>query len=156
MTNEFLTGEKFSSGYRFEFKHPDPLEDRFSVFEKKFLKKSVLHVGCVDHLPVIEAKMRRNTWVHNRIANVTSRCIGFDINGEGIAALRSLNVEDVYEFDACSGQHESTQDQIWDFMFIGEVLEHIDNPVDFLSRIRREWMGRVNKLVLTVPNAFLC
>lgn len=154
MTDKFVAGEEFSTGYRFEFEQCQPLEDRFSVFEKKFHNKNVLHIGCVDHLPVIERKMKKNVWVHNRIAQVSRKCIGFDINGPGITALRRMNIDDVYEFDVCSGQHESTKGESWDYMFMGEVLEHIDNPVSFLADILDAWKGRVKKIVLTVPNAF--
>jgi hypothetical protein len=36
----------------------------------------------------------------------------------------------------------------------GEVVEHIPNPVSFLSRFRENYGDVVDQIVITVPNAF--
>ena len=138
MSDKFLAGEEFSTGYRFVFEQYQPLEDRFSVFEKMFYNKNVLHIGCVDHLSEIKRKMKKNVWVHNRIAQVSRKCIGFDINGPGITALRRMNIDGVYEFDVCSGEHESTKGEPWDYMFMGEV-----GPLGDLATFEKKWRDTV-------------
>ena len=42
----------------------------------------------------------------------------------------------------------------WDLVIIGEVLEHIDNPVHYLRSIREKYKEFAKQLVITVPNAF--
>jgi hypothetical protein len=39
-------------------------------------------------------------------------------------------------------------------MILGEVLEHIDNPVLFLSALRTKYGQYVKHMIITVPNAF--
>ena len=132
MADEYLSGAKFSTAYKFDFTSDWSLQDRFIVFERLFKDKNVIHVGCVDHLPVIDEKIQSGRWVHGRITQLAKRCIGFDINAEGIVLLRSkYRVDDVFAFDVCTGIHESAQGIDWDYLFISEVLEHVDNPVEF-------------------------
>ena len=45
-------------------------------------------------------------------------------------------------------------DEMWDYMILGELIEHVDNPVAFLRTIKQKFQGKVNKIIITVPNAF--
>jgi hypothetical protein len=40
----------------------------------------------------------------------------------------------------------------WDYLILGELLEHIDNPVLFLSQIRQKYGKVIDKVLITVPN----
>lgn len=152
---QYLTGEKFSTSYRLEFEDQHALESRFDFIDREFSGRDVIHVGCVDHLPVIDRKISTDRWIHGRITDVAKRCIGFDINSEGIEYLKQKHsITNVVYHDACEGPPEDLGEGQWDYMFIGEVVEHIDNPVQFLSTIRKRWDGKVRQLVLTIPNAF--
>ena len=132
-----------------------PLEDRLTAFKKLFLDKNLIHVGCVDHEDLLEKKISTNQWIHQHLIDISARCVGFDINESGIATLRDqYHIENIYSFNVCSGQHKSTLGSIWDSMFLGEVIEHVDNPTMFLSDIYENWKGAVKQLVLTTPNAF--
>jgi hypothetical protein len=39
-------------------------------------------------------------------------------------------------------------------MILGEILEHIDNPVIFLNAINKKFSSHVERLIISVPNAF--
>jgi len=39
-------------------------------------------------------------------------------------------------------------------MVLGEILEHVDNPVDFITRLRIKYKDKIKGLIITVPNAF--
>src|SRR5258706_11279749 len=43
-------------------------------------------------------------------------------------------------------------DKTWDFAILGELLEHIDNPVSYLREIRQKYQHAIEKIILTVPN----
>jgi hypothetical protein len=43
---------------------------------------------------------------------------------------------------------------LFDYALLGEVVEHIDNPVSFLKKIRENLMDTVEKVIITVPYAF--
>jgi 2-polyprenyl-3-methyl-5-hydroxy-6-metoxy-1,4-benzoquinol methylase len=42
----------------------------------------------------------------------------------------------------------------WDYMILGEILEHVDNPCDFLKTLNRLYRNNVDKIIISVPNAF--
>jgi len=41
----------------------------------------------------------------------------------------------------------------YDNILLMHTLEHLDNPVEVLSRIKKEWLARNGRLFLVVPNA---
>ena len=40
----------------------------------------------------------------------------------------------------------------WDYAILGELLEHIDNPVSYLGEIREKYQHVIDKIIITVPN----
>jgi len=42
----------------------------------------------------------------------------------------------------------------WDVVVLGEVLEHVDNPVLFLQTLNKQLRFFADTLIITVPNAF--
>jgi len=42
----------------------------------------------------------------------------------------------------------------FDYLLLGEILEHFDNPVDFLTALRKKHFPQgVRRMIVTVPNA---
>ena len=57
--------------------------------------------------------------------------------------------------DICSSASQAfIGDNRWDVLLIPEVLEHIGNPVSFLQTIARLHGRWIERIILTVPNAF--
>lgn len=44
--------------------------------------------------------------------------------------------------------------QRWDYAILGEILEHIDNPVSYLNAIQQLYSDCLIRIVITVPNAW--
>ena len=42
----------------------------------------------------------------------------------------------------------------WDFVLLGEIIEHVDNPVDFLKSIKDKFKPFSKKIIITAPNAY--
>ena len=150
-----LTGVTFSNGQGFEITADErvvPL--RLDAAEDLVRGKRVVHVGCVDHVPLLSAKIDQDLWMHGRLTRAAATCVGVDVNAEGIAALQELGYDNVFVGDITHPDSFVEPSTRWDLLFLGEIVEHVDNPVDFLSSIRRAWEGRVDEVVLTVPNAF--
>jgi hypothetical protein len=40
----------------------------------------------------------------------------------------------------------------WDYILLAELLEHIDNPIDFLMKIRKKFRSNVEDIIISVPN----
>lgn len=156
----YLTGNKFSSGLtiRYDWNDDDYVyESRFQLLSRLVRGKKIIHVGCVDHDPsLVDHKIARGKWLHKVLCEEAKRCMGVDINAEGIRYLKeNLGYADVAKLDITSQEVGPLLEEKWDYMLLPEVLEHIGNPVDFLSKIRSNLAENVEWLLITVPNAFM-
>lgn len=154
----FISGKKFSNGVRFK-----PLADaydkpgRLDYLEEISRAKRVIHFGFADHVPLIPEKIRQNKWLHKRLQGVAKEVVGLDLDSESVRYCKEeIGVEGIYAFDvfkdALPGEVASGR---WDIVVMGEILEHVDNPVEFLETMHRVFAPVAKQLVVTVPNA-LC
>jgi len=125
---------------------------RFDLARELTAGQSVLHVGCVDHLPLIDDKIAAGTWMHEVLTRSAARCGGIDVNAEGIEQLRERGYGDLYVGDVSNPSDELLADG-WGLLFLGEILEHTDDPIGFLRGIRESWGTSVDRVIVTVPNA---
>jgi hypothetical protein len=151
-----VAGNAFSERLKADIDQPAPPRHRFEVIESLVRGTNVVHVGCVDHLALVAEKIRTGTWFHGRLSQVANRCIGIDINREGVAELRSeYDVQNVFYGDVAADRNiGAIRDGTWDYLILGEVLEHVDNPVGFLAAVAANYADRVDRIIVTVPNAF--
>ena len=150
---KYLEGSLFSSIYQFKIKGESNSLDRIALVRKLVSGKSVLHFGCVDHLPLIESRRKSGKWLHEILANVCSNVVGIDINEEGIAYMQQAGFETYNSNVITEHPPEQILSKKWDYIVAGEVLEHIDDPVMFLSAIRAKYGSCTEKIIITVPNA---
>lgn len=153
----YLTGESFSSGLEINFEYDEDdyiYQSRADILSKLCLDKKIIHLGCADHASVIKRKLKRNKWLHKKLCDAAQRCYGVDISQEGIEIIKGLGYTDVAALNIIEDTSEIIFSEKWDYMLIPEVLEHVNNPVSFLEAIRKKYKGVVDKLVITVPNAF--
>lgn len=155
----YLRGETFSSGRHFKL----VCDEADTVYRSRVdwlidlcRGRRVIHVGCVDHSPdILSRKRRRRKWLHAELVAVTARCYGVDIEEEGVRFMREhLGFTDVAAGDILALDTPPLRDTDWDQLLLGEVLEHVDSPIEFLRTIRQRFTGRVRELIITVPNAF--
>ncbi len=154
--NQHLSGAMFSEGFKLTIQEDNLFESKFDYVKRELSGKNVIHVGCVDHVGLVEEKIAKNTWMHKCISGVANNCIGIDINQAGIDLLKEkFGCQNVYFHDLLG------QDQLpeilstnWDIIFLGEILEHVDDPVLFLKSIHQKYSPYIKSIVITVPNAF--
>jgi 2-polyprenyl-3-methyl-5-hydroxy-6-metoxy-1,4-benzoquinol methylase len=152
----FLKGEKFHDSFRF------PLATtkgsgvhRVEFLQKMVRGKKIIHIGCVDHLPLIDEKRKQGVWLHDILSASADKCIGVDINQEGCDYLKKIGIKDIFCFDIIRDAiPDEIKNQNFDYVILGEIIEHVDNPVEFLSSLRRKFSGLVREMILTTPNAF--
>jgi predicted TPR repeat methyltransferase len=114
----------------------------------------VLHVGFADHSPLIDEKRRSGAWLHDRISEVAQRAVGVDIDAEVVEMLKAKGVQDIYALDVTQEVTEpAIRDTAFDLVILGEVLEHIGNPVAFLQGLKANFGRPGQRLLVTVPNA---
>lgn len=152
---QHISGKKFSDGVKIIIANDnEPLIDRFEIIESICKNKKVIHLGCVDHLPLIDQKREKNLWLHSRLCECSSKCLGIDINKEGIEYVRSIGFKDVVYANILTDTIDEIEQKYWDYLIMGEVLEHIDDPCYFLKKIKERYSNNIDKLIISVPNAF--
>lgn len=158
-SHEYLKDSKFASTYQLdlEFDSDDhKLYSRIEWLTKLVENKNIIHLGCVDHdIETIKKKINKTQWLHARLDKVTKRCLGIDINEEGIEYLRTeLGYSDVKAENIVTEHSSSIASADWEYIILGEVVEHIDNPIEFLTAIHNLYKTNIKKVIITVPNAF--
>jgi len=114
--------------------------------------KVVLHLGCASALHLKE-QVATGRHLHLLIRSSARRVYGVDIDEEAVRLLREgYGVADVFVADVES-LHLDIADPI-DVILAGEVVEHLNNPGNFLNSVSR-YMGEQTILLMTTPNV-LC
>jgi len=151
----YLDGKEFSSGLHIPISLPEKsLKYRIELIEEKVQDKNIIHLGCADHIDLIENKLKENLWLHKRLTIASNKCLGIDINANAINYIKKkLNYENVLCDDITQEIPEILTDN-WDYIVLGEILEHINNPVTFLKQINDKYNQNIKKAIVTVPNAF--
>lgn len=154
-----IRGDIFTSSYAFQPKF-DQLDRRY-ITRREFLTdlckgKDIIHLGCVDHnIEMIDQKIQKGKWLHKDLEGVANRCLGIDLNETGLQHIKDkYGITDLLCMDVIENTSEEILAQKWDHFLIPEVLEHQDNPVDFLNKLRLKYGKHTSKFVITVPNAF--
>lgn len=152
----YIQDTKFGDNIDFFIEKDNKIIGRMEFVEKIVEGKKVIHIGCLDHLPLIKEKIKKGLWFHQRLTDVASECIGIDINQKGIDYVSSeLGISNVYygnleqdeKMPKISSQH-------WDYVIFGEVIEHLDNPVFFLKNFIRLYQNNFEQIIITVPNCY--
>lgn len=120
--------------------------DLLGFIEDQVRGKRVLDIGVVSHS---SRYFGQEGWRHGRIAAAASYCLGLDILKVLVddLAARGFNVRCM---DATS---EADLGERFDFVFIGDVLEHVAEPVALLSFGRRH-LAAGGRIYATTPNPF--
>jgi 2-polyprenyl-3-methyl-5-hydroxy-6-metoxy-1,4-benzoquinol methylase len=152
----YIKGHSFSNGISFRIAEKNILLSRIQFLTDYCRGKNVLHVGCTDHIPLIKEKILHNTWLHKCIEEVSSKQIGIDVDQESIEYINThFGFNNIICMDIINDPvHPDIQNEVWDILLLGEVLEHINNPVDFLTSIQKKYGPLVKEIIITVPNAF--
>lgn len=158
---KFLNGVEFSNNMKLTFKEKGKQRlSRIETLERLVNDKNIIHVGACDHLPLIDKKIEQNTWLHKRLENVANSVVGIDINEKAVNYTNKIGYKNIFyyniitESEAVIAKMAEIKTGEWDYLVLGEMLEHIDNPVEFLNNIKNKYQGSVKNIIVTVPNAF--
>lgn len=154
-SRSFLDGITFSNGHELIIQSESFNGDRLDCLINIAKGKRVIHVGCADHLPLIEKKKAEDTWLHGRLQKVCQDLVGVDNNTEAMSYLREQGIKGIHNLNILDDELPTAlTENRWDLMILGEIIEHLDNPVIFLEVLRERFSMNVDQLVITVPNAF--
>ncbi|MBN2633851.1 MAG: methyltransferase domain-containing protein [Bacteroidales bacterium] len=152
----YLRGDIIDTGLRVQIRRDKyPIISREAQITEIIKTKSVIHVGCSDHIQIIDQKIKHNKWLHKLITDNASECIGIDIDRESIEYIRNeLGYENVCHGNILSDDLIPVKSRKWDYVVFGELIEHLDNPVDFLKVFKEKYGDYVSHFIITVPNIY--
>lgn len=153
---KYLKGETFQTSLTLEIgKQNHPVTSREAVITEIIKGKKVVHIGCSDHIQVINEKIRNNMWLHKLITDNSTGCIGIDIDSESIEYIKKeLGYNNVFQGDITAGLIENIKSDKWDYAVFGELIEHLDNPVNFLKAFKEKYGENVSRFIITVPSIY--
>jgi len=164
---EYLSGAQFSIWYKLRLSN-NPLFSRSEFLLNITKDKRVLHIGCCDHIQVILNKIENRTWLHGLLTENCSYVAGIDINKEAIQYVndniplpsqykktqRETNPYNLYYADITVMMPKELESEKFDYAILGEVVEHVNDPVCFLKAVKKNLENNVEKIIITVPYAF--
>lgn len=154
-TWRYLRGEKFSNRIDVPLPYKEAIPNRVAFLTAMARGKRIVHLGCLDHQPLIAEKIERRQWLHKELTDVAAACIGVDIDEHALKYVQStFGYNNIVLGNFTTDRFEAITNSNWDYAILGELLEHIDNPVQFLSSIRANYAGQIDRIVVTVPNAW--
>ncbi len=127
---------------------PRPVE-RIDHISNQCRGKVVLDIGCLDETALVKRDTKH--WLHGRIAQVAQQVVGVDAS----ARIPSGGFETgprsrIHHGDAMRLDPELLRLAPIDTVVAGEFIEHVSDPLYFLSQLRRLLPGR--ELLLSTPN----
>lgn len=153
--DHYLEGTKFSNAYALELSPGKKNQGlRNDYLAQIVSNKNVIHFGCVDHLPLIHQKIEENIWLHKLLDKNAARCFGVDNYAPGIKIMKKLGYSDLVCADIITEDITAhISDTHWNYLIMGEILEHVDDPVIFLKSLYSKYKSHISELIITVPNA---
>ena len=156
----FLTGKTLDTNFSFPISHVDVKTptDRVTFLGSLLENKTVLHIGCADHLNVIDAKITTGKHLHSALIKRSKIVTGIDLNVEAIEHLQEkydipdLHICNILEVDKES--EDFSKGRHYDFALLAEIVEHLDNPGQFLTHLNDTLGHLYDRIIITVPNAF--
>jgi hypothetical protein len=153
---KYLKGDSFQTSLNVEIgKEKHELISRESAITRIIKGTSVVHIGCSDHIQVINDKIKNNIWLHKLITDNATKCIGIDIDKESIDFIRKeIGYTNVYHGNILTDEMKEIKSEKWDYAVLGEIVEHLDNPVHFLKTFKEKFGENVSRFIITVPSIY--
>ena len=109
-------------------------------------RRKTLDIGVVEHnINYIV----NDSWLHKDICASASYCLGIDILDDMVVVLRDKG----YNVKCVDATSDIFLGELFDCVNIGDVVEHVNDPVKLLSFSKRH-LSEDGEIVLTTPNPF--
>ncbi len=153
---KYLKGEAFQNNLNVVIgKEKHEIISREATIINLIRDKYVIHIGCSDHIQIINSKIRNNIWLHKLITENTRKCFGIDIDRESIDYIKKdLGYQNVFYGNILTDEFKDLKENKWDYAVFGEIIEHLDDPVSFLKVFKAKYGENVSRFIITVPSIY--
>lgn len=121
-------------------------KDRTDKLLKLFKDKEVMDIGAGEHSTDLYSE---STWEHGLIKKAAKTVLGLDIRPEIVEHYNQKG----FNFKCVDATSEEYLGSKFDNVFIGDVVEHVNNPVKLLEFSKRH-LRDDGSIILTTPNPF--
>jgi hypothetical protein len=150
---DYFLGRRFSSNLTVAILPDGEVLPRMERLTSLVQGRSVLHIGCCDHAPILERRLADGLWLHESLTQAAERCLGIDIDANAVDQVKALTgFDNVIAADVTKPGIADILSSRWDIALFGDVLEHVQAPVAFLSTFRENYGQVVKKIIVSVPN----
>jgi hypothetical protein len=150
---DYFLGRRFSDNLTIEIRPDGDVLPRTERLTGLVRGRSVLHIGCCDHTPILKQRLADGLWLHASLTEVAQRCLGIDIDSKAVEQVKSMtDFDNLIAADITKPGIDEIASSQWDLALFGDVLEHVHAPVDFLSAFRENYSSSVRKIIVSVPN----
>jgi hypothetical protein len=150
---DYFLGRRFSDNLTIEIRPDGDVLPRTERLAGLVQGRSVLHIGCCDHTPILKQRLADGLWLHASLTKVAQRCLGIDIDSKAVEQVKSkTDFDNLIAADVTKPGIDAITSSKWDLALFGDVLEHVHAPVDFLSAFRANYGSSVKKIIVSVPN----
>ena len=164
ITEEIISELKKDDGHTAHFNYFSPITKKtrieFIIDSIKNLNvENIVHVGCAGHVVKIQEQIASSKHLHSALVSNFTNVIGFDTNNEAIALLKKYKIDNVFCTNFLDSENvlKITSKYFYSKPFlilIPDMLEHLDNPVNFLQEIKTKYSNYCKNIVISVPNAY--
>lgn len=113
---------------------------RFKQLKPYFEGQDILDIGCA-------VGYKKEDWMHRNIQEVSNSVLGLDRDKEAVEEIKGMGFNVVY-----GNAQDFDLNQKFGLIHAGELIEHLENPGDFLDSARRH-LSSDGKILITTPNA---
>ncbi|MBK27227.1 MAG: hypothetical protein CMO77_00160 [Verrucomicrobiales bacterium] len=128
------------------------IPNRLDVIADLVRDREVLDLGVVDARVArgnAEERFERTGKIlFFELAEINPNIVGLDLDSEGVEVLKQRGYNAV-----CGDVHVVDLDRKFDTIIAGEIIEHLDNPGQFLCNMFRH-LKPGGRLVVSTPNPF--
>jgi SAM-dependent methyltransferase len=132
--------------YLTSHRRPLPGNDYTRYLADSVKDLSVLDIGVVEHT---RDRMSSEDWKHKIISDSSSRTVGIDVIPELVDELNSKG----YDVRLCDATSDADLRERFDAVHIGDVIEHVNSPVDMMKFAKRH-LADGGKIIVRTPNPF--
>jgi len=107
----------------------------------------MMDIGAGEHTVSV---YKEDRWEHGIISKSAAYAVGIEINQE----LCDHYNQKGFNFRCVDATSDTDLGERFDKVFIGDVIEHVDNPVALLQFAKRHLAGASGSILVSTPNPF--